>query len=82
MNENQTDDEEAAKSERLRVATIKELTQTEEGYLNDLKILEEVFGKKKGKKIRAWWDLNPQSSAPEADALTIRLQTHYHGFSS
>ena len=35
-------DDEEGKAERLRVATVKEMIQTEEGYVNDLKILEEV----------------------------------------
>lgn len=42
---------------------------------------KEGFGKdeggkknKRGLKIRPWWDSNPQSPAPEADALSIRPQ--------
>lgn len=27
--------------------------------------------------LRPWWDSNPQSSAPEADALSIRPQGHH-----
>lgn len=36
-------DDEAAKAERLRVSTIKEMVQTEADYVEDLKILEGVF---------------------------------------
>ena len=41
-------------------------------YIFVLKSIYDGIQKEAKIKIRPWWDLNPQSPAPEADALSIR----------
>ena len=38
------------------------------------KIMKKKKWRREKKKNRPWWDSNPQSPAPEADALSIRPQ--------
>ena len=44
------------------------------GEKTNLASLVKWGGTEKKNRIRPWWDSNPQSPAPEADALSIRPQ--------